>query len=243
MITIAIQKLKRLPRILFTIFCVLLVCNLLVIFISRVTGHPTIYGLVGLFNFDQESNIPTYFSALDLLVAAGLLYIIYRVKKAKNSTDSKYWLLLLIIFIYLSIDENANIHPLLQRAAKAIFTEHLTFLNWFDFQWVVLGAIIALILGAFLLKFYLQLAKRYKLLFGIAAVLFAGGVLGMEVIGGLFYNPDANSQTVIYRLLATLEESMEMNGVIVFIYSLIDYMQKVLNKADNTDFPVLKIES
>ncbi len=98
-----------------------------------------------------------------------------------------------------------------------------------------------MVLAAFFLKFYLRLPLRYKLLFGISAALLIGGAIGMEVIDGRFYNDDVTTKGgVLYFILTTLEESMEMLGVILFIKSLIAYMKAYLFKPDVTNSPVLK---
>jgi hypothetical protein len=79
------------------------------------------------------------------------------------------------------------------------------------------------ILILFFLRFYLGLPRRFKLLFGVSALVYVFGVIGMEMIDGLFFPVESNF-TLIYDFLTTIEESLEMLGIILFIYSLLKYM-------------------
>jgi hypothetical protein len=241
MVGINIQKLQKLPRLLTSIFCVLFVFNLLTIIISYKTGYHSVYGLLDQFNFNKEGNIPTYYSLINLLLAAVLLFSIYSNDKINNLGDRKYWLSLSIIFLYLSIDESAKIHEMLTRPMGEILNLFSISSRWLFFPWVIVGIIIVLVLAVYLLKFYLHLPLRFKLLFGISAALFVGGAIGMEIIDGFFaayYSEDS----LTYHLLTTLEESMEMIGAIVFIKALIDYLQSLQLKTDVIKSSSLKAE-
>ena len=59
-----------------------------------------------LFNLDLEANIPTFFSALLMIVAAALLFFI-SVHAARHKVK---WKVLGFIFIFLCLDEAAQIH-------------------------------------------------------------------------------------------------------------------------------------
>jgi len=221
MLKISINKLRQVPKLLFVVFSVLLLLNLFVIIFRHFTGHENIFGLYDLFNFDVESNIPTYFITLVLLLCSILLYFIYTSKKVVDPPQKKYWLFLSIIFLCLSIDEFSSIHELLTVPFRNIFgiTQ-----GWFFFAWLIPGIFISLLFVVYFFKFYWGLPPRYKILFGLSALLFLFGAIGMELIGGLFYT-SAETPTLTYSLLATIEESFEMIGQIVFVYSLVDYIK------------------
>ncbi len=60
-------------------------------------------------------------------------------------------------------------------------------------------------------------------LFLIAGATYLGGVLGMELVGSSYifnYGPSLS-----YGIVATIEEVLEMLGIIVFIYALLDYLE------------------
>jgi len=218
---VSLDTLKKIPRILLIVFFILLVMDIVVIVASYLTGYKSMYGLVPLFIFDYENNIPTYFATLNLLLSSGLLYLIYRSYQDNSRAGSKYWLSLAVIFFVLSIDEGASLHELLIRPLR----------EWFDITegifyatWVIPGIIICLIFVLFFLKFYLRFPLRYKILFGISAVLFISGVIVLEIIDSLFWGESGNNLT--YFFLTTVEESLDMLGVILFIYTLVKYISE-----------------
>jgi hypothetical protein len=56
-----------------------------------------------------------------------------------------------------------------------------------------------------------------------AATLFLGGALGVELVGSR-YAEFHGGENLTYNIIATVEESLEMAGVIVFIYALLKYI-------------------
>ena len=62
-----------------------------------------------LFDFNQENNIPTFYSAVAILCSSIILLSIATMEKMRNS-NYLYWLLLSIIFMFLSLDEIGSIH-------------------------------------------------------------------------------------------------------------------------------------
>jgi hypothetical protein len=122
------------------------------------------------------------------------------------------------------LDEFVSIHERLAEPMRELFgiTSGL-----FYFAWVIPGIFICIILFAFFSKFYWSLPSRYKMLFGISAFLFVSGAIVMEIING-FFVPLDGSPSLIYSLLATIEESLEMTGIIMFVHSLIDYIKSAI---------------
>jgi hypothetical protein len=225
-IGVTTQRLQKLPRLLIWLFCTLLILNIIAIFFAYVTGHASYYGILEKFYFLLENNFPTYFSGVNLLIAAGLLFHIYNEKNIKHTVDNKYWLFLSLVFLFLSIDEIASIHELSIRPMQKLLTMGSISSSWLFFPWVIAGIILVLVLGIFFLRFYLRLPLRYKFLFGVSAALIIGGAIGLEIIDGHYYNGDVTSKGgLIYFLLTTVEESMEMMGEIIFIKALIDYIR------------------
>ena len=74
-----------------------------------------------------------------------------------------------------------------------------------------------LVVVAFL-RFWLRLESRIRALFFASAVLYVGGALGFELIE-IYYIPHYGVDLGFY-MLSTAEESLEMLGVLLFIYAL-----------------------
>jgi hypothetical protein len=69
----------------------------------------------------------------------------------------------------------------------------------------------------------LQLDAKTRLNFSIASILYIGGALGFELIGILILQQN-EANNLIYRIVANIEESLEMAGSIFFIWGLLIYI-------------------
>jgi hypothetical protein len=63
----------------------------------------------------------------------------------------------------------------------------------------------------------------------VAATLFIGGALGFELVGGRWVELHGK-ENLTCSMIATVEESLEMAGVIVFIYALLKYIAENYNE-------------
>ncbi len=91
-------------------------------------------------------------------------------------------------------------------------------------------------LAALYLRFLLHLPRRYRALFVLAGVLYVGGAVGMELVSwhhrwalmeatqGDLEAKLAASNVMSYALLAVVEETMELVGTAIFLYSLLCYL-------------------
>jgi hypothetical protein len=71
-------------------------------------GHERLLGFVKLFDLNREGNIPSWYSSITLLLCAFLLANIASLKK--GFPYSSHWKALSLIFVYLSVDESAELH-------------------------------------------------------------------------------------------------------------------------------------
>ena len=60
--------------------------------------------------------------------------------------------------------------------------------------------------------------------FIIAGVIFVTGAIGLEAIGGKIFT-SYGAGTLFYALLTNVEEILEMVGILLFIYVLLQYYQ------------------
>ncbi|MBD2578421.1 hypothetical protein [Oscillatoria sp. FACHB-1406] len=189
--------------------------------ITYSSGHGSLYGLIPLFNVDLEKNIPTFFSVFLLTSAAVLLGLISLLQRQQKGRDATKWAILAFWFLLLAVDEAWSLHEeLVEPIRGALGKESL---GIFYFAWVLPGIAIVSIFALFFLKFLLRLPRKTRLAIIAAAGLYLGGTLGMELITGGY--ADAYGQkNLLYGLLTTLEESFEMAGMILLIYTLLQYL-------------------
>ena len=176
------------------------------------------------FNFDQESNFPTLYSVLALGFSSYLLAIITLIQKSRNARYAKHWKALSIIFIFLAIDESCSIHelsiPVLRGAMNAQGILYFT--------WVVPAFILLIIFLITFRKFVLNLPLKIKVLFIASGAVYVCGALGMELIGG--YIADTYGYKTLYGAASSIEEILEMLGIVIFIRGLLTYIQSQLTE-------------
>jgi len=198
---------------------VLLFMNILGLISSFYLGHGRLHGLIALFNFDSEKNIPTLYSSLALLFSSALLSIIAFIHK-RNGSAYYYWLGLAIIFLFLSIDETSSIHErLIIPVRESLHTSGALF-----FAWVIPYGIALIIFIATYLKFLIGLPKKIMVLFIISGATFVSGAIGFELLGGWQADLSGTDNNLVYSIFYTCEESLEMLGIVIFIYTLLTYM-------------------
>lgn len=130
-------------------------------------------------------------------------------------------MLLGLVSIFLSLDKSVQIHERLTKftAPKFKFLESA----FITFAWVIPYTILFLVVAVYFLKFVLALPNKTRKLFIASGILFIGGALGFEFIESYVVSHSGFNQ--VYWWLATIEEVMEITGVIVLVYALFDYMK------------------
>lgn len=204
-------------RSLLALVAVLLLANFIAI-IAKLYFPGLAFSIMGYFDFDRERNVPTFFSAIILLLSAVLLYMIVIIHR-KSGKPILPWLILCLIFAFFALDEIASLHEILGRKVRA----QLNTTGVFYFGWVIPYGIAIIIFCVLYIKFLLSLSKRIRILFILSGAIYVIGAMGMEMPGG-WYSHNYGEHNLVYSLIYTLEELLEMVGISVFIYTLLTYM-------------------
>lgn len=201
------------------LIAILLAGNITGIIFKFGFNHDYVYGLVPLFNFDTETNIPTIYSAIALLFSSFLLFNIGHKNKLASAPYAA-WLALALIFIFLAIDETFIIHEnLIVPVRESLGTSGLFF-----YAWVIPYGIGLLFFLLIFSKFLITLPKKSLIYFVASGTIFVTGAIGFELIGG--QHAEIHGQVnVAYALITTTEELLEMLGIAFFIYSLFHHIQ------------------
>lgn len=193
-------------------------------------GHGRLYGLVPLFDMDQELNVPTYFSVLLMLFTALLTTSIALLHRKQGAPQAWKWLILSLGFLYMSFDEAFSLHERLSVPVRSLISDtHLvqevggeTVFGVFYFAWVLLGMAMVLVVGLYFWKFLLHLPAAARRHFVIAAALYLAGAIGCELLGGR-YAEQFGQENWTYTLIMTTEETLELVGLVVFTWALLRY--------------------
>jgi hypothetical protein len=193
-------------------------------FLSFVTfGDPLLdhmrASIVRLTWVDGEANIPSWFSTSLLLTAALLLATIAAAEGRLEGERAARWAILSLIFLFLSIDETVQLHEL----SIVPLRDKIGATGFLYYAWVLPAGVCVCVFVLAYLRFLAQLPARTRRLLLSAGAVYVGGALGFESLSGwqaaLYgeHNPR-------YHLIITLEELCEMSGIVLFIYTLLEYL-------------------
>lgn len=169
--------------------------------------------VVSLFSLSYEENVPTYFSAVLLFacaVAAGVIAV-------ARPPFRLHWWGIAVVAAWISLDEAVELH------------EHLG--GTFDtsgvlyFDWVIPATIIILALALIYVPFVRALAAPTRMRLVIAAAIYIGGALVMELPLG-WWTESHGSDGLGYALIDWVEETMEMVGACLALVALVRHRQE-----------------
>ena len=171
------------------------------------------YSLVLFTGLSYEQNLPTWAASSLLLGCALLLWLIAR---TGGAAWRGHWYLLSALFAYISLDETTELH---EEWSNWVSTGDILH-GWLYYSWVVPAALIVLGLGVLYCKFLLHLPGPSRRRFILAAVLYIGGALVMELPLG-YWAKLHGSHNLVYGLIDWLEETLELAGASLFFYALV----------------------
>ena len=209
----------RASRLLLGVALALLAAHLAGLISRFYFGHDYVRGLVPLFDFVVEANLPTWFSSIILAIASMLLALITGTERAVGGRFVRHWAVLSVVFAVLSLDEIAQLHEKMMAPSREFFGAS----GLLYFAWVIPAGFFVLILGAVYFRWLIALPRHTRRLFVVAALVFIGGALGLELFEGQL-SESGRYFDATYMVLVTIEESAEMLGVIVFVYALAQYL-------------------
>ncbi|GEO21396.1 hypothetical protein CQA01_19300 [Cyclobacterium qasimii] len=179
--------------------------------------------IIRLFDFNQEANIPSFFTSIQFLIATILLLIITVYKKMSGK---KYmgWLGMTLVFSLLMLDEAVSIHEFLigYLREKNNSSDFFYYVSVIVFGLVILGTTLIYI------PFFNHLNRKLLFSMLLSAGIFLMGAIVFETLGENTF--DANGQSFGYRLIYTVEETLEMLGLAVFINTLNWYISIKMQK-------------
>lgn len=179
--------------------------------------------MMSAFYLDAEGNIPTFTNALLLFIPALLFGLIGAWKNLVKDKFRFHWMGLALIFLILSFDEAAVLHERLIKPMRSIVDAG----GVFHFAWVIPGMAAVAIFGLTYLVFFLHLDKKFKILFFFSLAVYISGVIGGEMVSG-YFAANLGQKNFTYAVVASLEESIEMFGCSLIIYSLLEYIKHYL---------------
>jgi hypothetical protein len=212
------------PRAVATAFAaivgLLLLSHVLVQILGRALGDDQLLGLLPLLNVGTERNLPTFYSASTMLLCSGLLLLLVRLEWRAPGAARLFWAGLAAVFFALACDEMLVLHEkLIEPVRSALGTSGVLY-----YAWVIPYGAFALAFAGAYSRFLWRLPRRTAGLLVLSGAVFVSGALGLEMAGG--YWRESYGHDGVYVALQTIEEALEMSGIVLFLYSLLDYMAR-----------------
>jgi len=164
------------------------------------------------FDLDEEEAFGTWFSSLLLFVAGLSLLLQARHCRIEGHGWSHWWRLLAIGFFVLSLDEVIGVHEYVNAVTE-------------DTSWTTYAAPIVALVGLAYLPFLASLPAQTRYLFLVAGALYIGAALGVERSTDWYEEQDL-LDSLAYNMWTAVEETLEMAGIILFLYALWSYMAR-----------------
>ena len=182
--------------------------------------HSELILIIDLFSVNAEETIPTWYATILLFLASIIIMVLAIAKFVQQDRYRYHWAGLAVLFFYLSIDEGAAIHEILSNILEPLIRPA----GYLYFGWVIVAVPVVLLIGMLYLRFILHLPTHTRNLIILAGTIYVGGAIVFEAISANRWYLDGG-QSFEYLAIATIEELAEMLGVVIFIYSLLNYSQ------------------
>ena len=180
-----------------------------------------------IFWLDYERNLPSFFNFSLIMLSAFLLIALARLQFLTRGRWRFHLAAMAAIFFFLAFDEAAQFHE-----ANMGFVRYLVGASGiFYFAWIIPAmAFLAVFVLAYL-GFLRALPIRVSATMVMGGVLYVGGAIGMEMIGGTLAEA-GKTEGLAYGLSVNIEEILEMTGLSVFITALLS----LLNGLEDASF-------
>jgi hypothetical protein len=211
----------RLSFVFGSVVAALVSAHVVIQIIRFVTGDKFLHGLVPLFSIGSDGNLPTFYSAFAILFCALLLTLIAIASRKDRYLSIGYWYGMAVVFLFLSLDEMLMLHERATEPLRAMFNAS----GLFYYAWVLPYGIGVLVFAAIYARFLFRLQRRTRVLFLTAGTIYVLGAIGVEMLSGLYFESHGGSNPT-YVALQTIEEILEMAGIVIFIFALADYLDR-----------------
>ena len=183
------------------------------------------YKCFSLFFFiDGEGNLPAIYSTLLFLLNAGFFLMV--AKAAGRAGDAgRIWLVLSFVFVFLALDESISIHERLIDPLR----EAWNVTGIFYYAWIIPYGIGVVLLAICTFPTFWRLPKKIRFWFGLSAAIYLLGVIGLEMVSGQYLVLMNEKKDIVWILMVTLEETLEMAGLIILAYAQLSLLRHQYN--------------
>jgi hypothetical protein len=217
---------KKTALIFFTIVISLTVLHSIALTVLLSTGNQDLMEITDYVDLDIEKNLPSFYSAFAIFLCSLLFFCISLLEK-KQVRQRCYWLGLAAVFLFLSLDEAFVLHEGLGDYTEEYIktTGILQASGLLYFPWIIPYGILTTLLGVLYFRFILHLPRKTTVLLILSAIIFLTGAAFFDMLGGREAELHGY-YSITYTVLYTIEEFLEMSGIVLLMYTLLDYIEQ-----------------
>lgn len=187
-------------------------------------GHDYLLGFGPLFDLDRPFNLPAFYATLLMLADALLLGAIGALYRRQRRSRGWSWFFLAALLLFLAFDKAFNVHGQIGWAiSEAVVDRRAAYQNV-----AIVGLAFTGTVAAISTRFLLRLDPRTRMLMLASGAIFVLGALGFEVLQVLRHEvvrSTASRPDAVYFALVAAEETLEMLGMALFGYTLLDHLR------------------
>jgi hypothetical protein len=192
-------------------------------------GQTRTRGLAAFLDVNHEENLPTVVSTLALLLGGVLGAVIATEQRRADRRQALGWLGLALIFVYLAADEIGHWHERYRlpgtAAPRSMAEARIA-------PWIVIAAVAVVAVGVVYLPFLARLPSRTRARVVAAGLAFVAGAMGVELLDDLLVAHGVYARRGLgHAVASTVEEGLEMIGVLLYLHAQLDYVVSVLGGA------------
>ena len=101
--------------------------------------------------------------------------------------------------------------------------------GYFYYGWVIPAMIILVVFAVAYIKFLFSLRSNTRNLFILSALVYITGGLGIEMVSAKYFTIYGD-ENMVYAMITTMEESLELIGILIFQYALMKYLSYYKSK-------------
>jgi len=166
------------------------------------------------FDPDEEANVFNWYQSATLLCCAAALAVTAGIARGSDGRFVNHWRGLALLLLFAAIDETAQIH-------ENLFSSGDSSGRWY--LWILLYVGVLALIGLAYVRFFFRLPRSVRWGWVIAAAVYLGGAVGVELLDG-YYAEAVGTDNLVYRMIAVVSEAMEMFGVVLFLHAQLSYL-------------------
>lgn len=203
---------KRFALVQGSVIAALLLASLFAYSLAALGGDEGLPDVLRLISVDGEGDFPTYWSALNLLLASALVLVIAESVRRDGGPHLWRWQLLVLGLATMSLDEFVQLHEYSGHFPAPIE----------EGGWVIYAVPLCVVIVIALAPLLVSLEGRTRRYFVAAGAVFLTGAVAFEGLGGLMLHYEiATRSDFIYDVRRLGEEGLEMAGVAILNVALL----------------------